>query len=91
MQKSTTDNANANTALGSGLPGTAADNMKSHLTPATPEAKTIIAQVPSPVAQPVDRLTIEGSTPGDFRGEAAQPNPLRGNDTAPRGETKGGA
>ncbi|MCU1271136.1 MAG: hypothetical protein JWN74_2430 [Acidobacteriaceae bacterium] len=25
------------------------------------------SQVPAPVAKPVDRKTIEGSTPGDFR------------------------
>jgi hypothetical protein len=87
MQQSTTDNTNSTATVGSGLPGTAFDNMKSHLVPATAEPKTVVSQFPPPIAQPVDRLTIEGSTPGDFRGQAQQPNPLAGNDTPPRGET----
>ena len=85
MQNSTTDNTNSNAQLGSGLPGTAADNMKAHLVPASPEAKTVVSQVPAPVAQNVDARTLEGSHAGDTRSEAqGNTNPLRGNDTAPR-------
>jgi hypothetical protein len=88
---STTDNTNSPATLGSGLPGTAADNMSNHLQPAQPEAKTVTAQVPPPEVTETSAWGIEGSHVGDHRSEAAQPNPLAGNDTPPRGETEGGA
>ena len=31
-----------------------------------------------------DHKTIAGSNPGDHRGQASQPDPLKGNDSAPR-------
>jgi hypothetical protein len=87
MQSSSTDNSNSPATLGSGLPGGPAENMKSHLVPATPEAKTGAPQVPAPVAKNVDSLTLEGSHAGDTRGQAAQPDPLAGNDNPVRNET----
>lgn len=43
----------------------------------------------SPVTvKPVDRRTLAGSTPGDFRAQAqGGTDSLKGNDTPPRGET----
>ncbi len=45
------------------------------------------AEVRPVTVKPTGFKTLEGSTPGDFRAQAAQPDPLKGNDTAPRGET----
>ncbi len=85
MQNSTTDNSNSSATLGTVNPEA---KMQSHLTPATPEAKTVVAQVPPPIAQNVDAKTIEGSHSGDHRGQAAQPDPLKGNENPVRSETE---
>jgi hypothetical protein len=82
-----TDLGNTSATLGTGLPGTASENMRGHLAAPTANAMTATSQVPAPEAKPVDRLTLEGSTPGDFRGQAAQPDPLKGNDRPVRSAT----
>lgn len=64
------------------------DNMKSGLTKdSTSNSASVGSQVNVGPIKPVDRLTLEGSTPGDFRSQAAQPDPLAGNDKPVRSET----
>lgn len=41
---------------------------------AHPHATPVTSVVGNPSAKPVDRRTIEGSTPGDFRAQASQPD-----------------
>lgn len=51
---------------------------------------SVTSQVPNPIARPVDRRTIEGSTPGDFRSggdTAASSIAAISNAPGPRGET----
>ncbi len=53
------------------------------------ETKTVTSQVVVGETKPVDRLTISGSMPGDFRAEAqGNTSPLRGNDNPVRSETE---
>ena len=88
MQNSTTDNGNSNAQLGSGLPGAAADNMKAHLVPASPEAKTVVSQVEVGGILETDSRVLAGSHGvGDHRQQAASANPLAGNDKPVRSET----
>jgi hypothetical protein len=61
----------SNVALGSGLPGSASENMKSHLQPATAESKTVVSQVPPAITMDADALTLTGSHQGDHRSQAA--------------------
>ena len=70
--------------LANGMPDA---TMKSHLEPATLHSKTVDAPKDAqPVTvTPVDRLTLQGSYPGDSRAEAqGATSPIRGNDSAPR-------
>lgn len=80
--KIATDLGSNSATLGNGIPDA---KMQSHLTPASPEPKTVGSQVPAPVATNVDSWTLEGSHAGDARSDAqGNTSPLRGNDTAPR-------
>lgn len=80
-----TDLGNTSATLGTGNPDA---GMMSHLVAATSEAKTVVSQVPAPVATDTSALTLQGSHAGDHRAQGATVDPLAGNDTAPRGETE---
>jgi len=87
--KIATDLGSNSATLGNGSPDA---KMQSHLTPATPEAKTVTSQIEVGTILETDSAVFSGSHGvADHRQQAASVDPLRGNDTPPRGETEGGA
>jgi hypothetical protein len=85
QMKIATDLGSTSATLGTGNPDA---RMMSHLVPATSEAKTVVAQIPAPVAVNSDAKTLEGSHAGDSRGEAqGGTDPLKSNDSPVRSQT----